>query len=279
MTTPRTLDEGLDRALLALEPCHDRVVIIGGMAARLLCTDPRSTSRTSEPITTTDLDVLCAGLSSADASTAHSRLLLAGFHDVMEGDLEPPVTTHVLETEQGPVSVEFLERGSGPARTRAGRERGTSRIGSLTAQRLVRTGILLIEPWTVTRNIALAGEGCTIPIRVPNPCSFIVQKLLIHPRRKSPADRAKDLLYLVEMLVAFGDRLDELAEIARTRVWPAMSRTERRDAVGVAERLGVVGDVHLGAALQAREAGWGAHGSADALAAACREGLGALLPR
>ncbi len=65
-------------------------------------------------------------------------------------------------------------------------------------------------------------------VLLPNPVSFIVQKLLIHEKRR-PNKRAQDLLYIHDTLELFGGALEDLRTVWREQVRPSMAgRTARR---------------------------------------------------
>ena len=65
-------------------------------------------------------------------------------------------------------------------------------------------------------------------ILLPNPVSFMVQKLLVHESRR-PDKRAQDLLYIHDALELFGGALEELRAVWRDQVRPSMpDRTARR---------------------------------------------------
>ena len=73
-------------------------------------------------------------------------------------------------------------------------------------------------------------------MRVPNPASFIVQKLLIHSDRR-PAKRAQDVLYIHDTLELFGGSLDELRRLWREIVRPTMPARTAKRAEAVARDL------------------------------------------
>lgn len=66
-----------------------------------------------------------------------------------------------------------------------------------------------------------------VNLRVPNPTSFIVQRLLIHPDRP-PGKRAQDVLYIHDTLELFGGSLGELRRLwiegVRRRMPPKTAR-------------------------------------------------------
>jgi hypothetical protein len=69
-----------------------------------------------------------------------------------------------------------------------------------------------------------------VELLVPNPVSFIVQKLLIHSDRNS-LKKAQDVLYIHDTVELFGPAMDELQGLWANRVRPAMpSKTAARAA-------------------------------------------------
>jgi hypothetical protein len=52
-----------------------------------------------------------------------------------------------------------------------------------------------------------------VDLLVPNPTSFMVQKLLIHSDRR-PAKKAQDVLYIHDTLELFGGSLGELRRLS-----------------------------------------------------------------
>jgi hypothetical protein len=61
-------------------------------------------------------------------------------------------------------------------------------------------------------------------IQIPNPASYLVQKLLIHGRRK-PSDKAKDALYVHDTIELFAGSLPALREIWSASIAPTLSRS------------------------------------------------------
>lgn len=86
-----------------------------------------------------------------------------------------------------------------------------------------------MAPWTVH-----VGRDADVPLEppadvlLPNPVSFIIQKLLIHEKRR-PEKRAQDLLYIHDTLELFGGALEELRRAWRDEVRPSLpNRTAGR---------------------------------------------------
>lgn len=96
---------------------------------------------------------------------------------------------------------------------------------------------MLVAPWSVR-----IGPGTDVPsddpvdLLVPNPVSFIVQKILIHDRR-NPGKRAQDVLYIHDTLELFGAALDNLRSIWTQEVRPGMAAKTARRAEQLARLL------------------------------------------
>ncbi len=73
-------------------------------------------------------------------------------------------------------------------------------------------------------------------IVLPNPASFIVQKLLIHKNRLADK-KAQDVLYIHDTLEVFGASLDELKSIWEGRIRPTMPGKTAKRAVTTARDL------------------------------------------
>lgn len=68
--------------------------------------------------------------------------------------------------------------------------------------------------------------GRPAELLIPNPASFVVQKLLISPRRRRE-DRAKDALYVHDTIELFAADLEALHAIFLERIAPTLSRSAR----------------------------------------------------
>jgi len=96
--------------------------------------------------------------------------------------------------------------------------------------------LLLIAPCSIT-----LGPDTDIPIKltnvlVPNPISFMVQKLLIHSKR--PANKkAQDILYIHDTLQLFGASLEALSTVWRDEVRPKMPARTAKAAMTIAKEL------------------------------------------
>jgi hypothetical protein len=83
---------------------------------------------------------------------------------------------------------------------------------------------------------------------VPNPTSFIVQKLLIHADRSSDK-KAQDVLYIHDTLELFGGSLDELRRLWIEEIRPRIAKPWARRAETITlELFAEVTDTIRGAA-------------------------------
>jgi len=203
--------ESLARAVEALEPYLDDLVFVGGWAHFLYTLRPEAVPLPFEVLHTEDADVAAPqGLAPGPRPIAEC-LVSAGFREELSSDHRPPISEYVLGDDAGGFYLEFLSPLVGGEFRRDGTRDATTRVGGVTAQKLRHVELLLTSPWTVTlarKNGFPVSRRRTV--RVPNPVSYIVQKILVLPRRP-PAKRAKDLLYIHDTFALFADSLDGLA--------------------------------------------------------------------
>jgi len=215
------------RLVDALEPWLDRVLFIGGWAHRLFRERPEAARLSYAPLRTGDVDVALDPRALERDAGIRERLAASGFREEFLGDDRPPVTHYSLGDEASGFYVEFLSPLLGGDRRRDGSWDVTERIAGVTAQKLRYLDILLVEPWTVT-----IGEEQGVPLGrpaellIPNPASFVVQKLLISPGRRRE-DRAKDALYVHDTIELFAADLEALHAIFLERIAPTLSRSAR----------------------------------------------------
>ena len=86
------------------------------------------------------------------------------------------------------------------------------------------------------------GAGYRCEHRIPNPASFIAQRLLIHDQRL-PAKKAQDILYIYDTLELFGGQLGALGRLWRDRLAPTLHVRQQRVLLQVTEAIfGRLGD-------------------------------------
>jgi hypothetical protein len=204
----------------ALSPWTQQLVFVGGWAHRLYRLHPLATVPTYPPLTTLDADVAFAEREPL-VGDIKARLQAAGFKEQLTGNHRPPVTQYTLgDEEPSGFYAEFLTPMSGREFTRDGERIATTGKAGITAQRLRYLELLLNSPWTVMLTHEW-GAATPVTLRIPNPVSFIVQKLLIHDDRLGPK-KAQDLLYIHDTIELFAREVENLACYWRDVIKPAM---------------------------------------------------------
>lgn len=204
------------RLIEALSPWTHQLVFIGGWAHRLYRLHPTATVPAYEPLMTLDADVAFAQAECLEGNL-RTRLLAAGFQQQLTGDHLPPVSRYTLgEDARGGFYAEFLTPLTGREFDRHGRRVATVAAAGITAQRLRHLDLLVRSPWNVTLGEAW-GAASPLNLRIPNPVSFVVQKLLSHDER-APRKRAQDVLYIHDTLELFAPKLGELATLWQTEL-------------------------------------------------------------
>ncbi|MDO8834406.1 MAG: GSU2403 family nucleotidyltransferase fold protein [Vicinamibacterales bacterium] len=239
-----------------LRPWLGKVVFVGGWAHRLYRERPEAGAPPYDALRTEDADIALAPGMFARTADLRGRLIARGFFEEMSGDDQPPVTHYSLGVEELGFYVEFLTPLQGGERRRDGSRNVTERIGGVVAQKLRHLDVLLIAPWatTVSPDNGFAVSEAAV-VLVPNPVSFIVQKLLIHSRRKH-GDRAKDVLYVHDTIELFGGALDQLNEVWHVSVAPQLRPSVKREvAAHVTELFRTTTDAVRSASLIAAHRG------------------------
>ena len=236
------------RLVDALRPWLNDLVFVGGWAHRLYRFHPLAHPPEYRSITTKDADIAFA-LGAPLAGNIAAALLAAGFEQELSGDEVPPVTLYRLGGDQQGFFAEFLTPLSGSEIRRSGQPDATVRKAGVTAQKLRYLDLLLMAPWTVQMPAAgRAAAGQPVSVRLPNPVSFIAQKLLIHGRRQPPEKRAQDLLYVHDSLELFGRELAALHRVWHEEIRPTLPRrTIKTVESSWSEQFRTVTDVHRNA--------------------------------
>jgi hypothetical protein len=119
----------------------------------------------------------------------------------------------------------------------------------VTAQKLRHVDVLLVRPWAVrlTKDTWVRVQS-PVDVMLPNPVSFVAQKLLIHKYRKSEK-KAQDALYIHDTLELFGGELDALRKLWQEDIRPALPERTGKDIERLQrEQFGDVTDVIRNAA-------------------------------
>jgi hypothetical protein len=206
--------ESFGRLLDALRPFLNELVIVGGWAHRLYRWHSDAILPSHEPLFTTDTDIAIPSNAPLPHEGLLERLRAHGFVEDFMGEDHPPVTHYRLGHEQSGFYAEFLTPLVGGG-GRPGKQKGhTVLLGGVVAQELRYLDMLLVEPWSITVRDP-PSDAEPFSVKVPNPVAYIAQKLLVLKKRK-PADRPKDLLYIHDTVELFGGSLAQLKVLWQT---------------------------------------------------------------
>lgn len=218
------------RLIQAIEPWRAHLVLVGGWAHRLYRLHPMANVPGYQPLLTRDTDLAFANLAPLEGDIK-AALADAGFNEQLSGDHRPPVAHYTLGDDDAGFYAEFLTPLQGSEVKRSGEADATLSKAGITAQKLRHLDILLVNPWMIRvgpdQGVPLSRP---IDLQVPNPASFIAQKLLIQSRRP-PAKRAQDLLYIHDVLELFGAELPALKALWEDKVRPALPRKTGRRVI------------------------------------------------
>lgn len=214
--------EDIVRLIEALRPWLDQIVFVGGWSHRLHRFHPLAHPPEYLPLQTRDADIAMREDAPIDGDIDQA-LIDAGFKAELFGEHTPPVTHYWLDDKDQGFYAEFLVPLFGGREKRDGTLVPlTTRKAGVTAQKLRYLDILLIHPWLIRLD-----DSVGVPLKspaeifIPNPVSFMVQKLLIQGKRP-PEKKAQDTLYLHDTLELFGGNLEELQKIWLKEVKPKL---------------------------------------------------------
>lgn len=211
-------------------------MVVGGWAHRLHRLHSLAGHPTFPPLQTRDVD-LALSLHAPLDGDVRKALEGARFKPVFLGSDTPPVTHYRLGDEDAGFYAEFQVPLHGSERKRDGTPNVTTSKAGINLQKLRHLDLLLVAPFSVhvgpETEIAV---GEPVDILVPNPVSFIVQKLLIHQRRKANK-QAQDVVYIHDTLELFGAALEVLRTVWTEQVRPAMPPKTAKRALDTAHEL------------------------------------------
>jgi hypothetical protein len=219
----------LARLLTALRPWLSDLVLVGGWAHRLHRFHPLARPPAHQPLRTRDADLAFAG-DAVLRGSMRAALRDAGFQEELLGEDAPPAIHYRLGEEDAGFYAEFLTPLRGAGMKRDGTADATVSKAGITAQKLRYVDLLLVSSWEVKVGFGIRAE---MIVRVPNPASFIIQRLLIHSER-SATKKAQDVLYIHDTLELFGASLQELRRLWVEAVRPAMPAKTARRAITTA---------------------------------------------
>jgi hypothetical protein len=189
-----------------------------------------------QPVRTRDAD-LALSIRAPLVGDIREALGKAGFKEDFSGDHTPPVAHYRLGDEDAGFYAEFLTPLQGDGLKRNGKADVTVSKAGITAQKLRHLDLLLIAPWSVRVGPEVGiPVASTVDLLVPNPVSFIVQKLLIHKYRNADK-KAQAVLYVHDTLELFGGSLDQLRAVWVDQMRPEMPTKTVKTALTTAKEL------------------------------------------
>ena len=230
------------RLIEAMRPWLIHLVIVGGWAHRLHRFHPLATDQEYQPLRTRDVDLAFSPTAPLDGDLSQA-LSKAGFEQELSGEFTPPVIHYRLGEEDTGFFAEFLTVKKGDGLRRDGQPDLTVSKAGITAQKLRHLELLLEAPWKVYIAADRVPVDRPVDLIVPNPVSFIIQKLLIQKHRDAEK-QAQDTLYIHDTLELFGASLEELRNIWENNVRPTMvDKTARRAIAAGSDQFEKVTDV------------------------------------
>lgn len=218
------------RLIQAVEPWRAHLVIVGGWAHRLFRFHPMASVPSYQPLLTRDTDLAFANRAPL-VGDIKSSLVTAGFQEEVVGDFHPPATHYTLGDDDAGFYAEFLTPLQGSGIRRSGAPDATVSKAGITAQKLRYLDALLVKPWLVRIG---PEQGIPLPkasdLQIPNPMSFIAQKLLIQHERR-PDKRAQDILYVHDTIELFGGVLPQLKSLWENDIRPTLSTKASRRVI------------------------------------------------
>jgi len=238
------------RLVRALDPWLDRLVIIGGWAHRLYRLHPHAQVLDYAPLATLDADIAMPAELPAATPSIRDRLLEYGFTEEFLGDDQPPATRYSLGDEASGFYADFVTPLMGGTYDRRSRRKATAQVAGVISQQLRHIDVLLIDPWLVDFDL-VGGAKERKKVQIANPTCFLAQRILIHSKR-SPEDRARDVLYIHDALEVFGGRIEQLRAEWQAQVAPRLHRNHARALLRVRDQMfGEITDAVRGAAIVA----------------------------
>ena len=237
------------KLLEALRPWQGRIVIIGGWAHRLYRFHPESNPPNYVPVTTKDADVAFS-LKEPIPGDMGVALKSKGFEAQLMGEATPPVTHYHLGDEAGGFYAEFLVPLIGGRTTRSGELVPlTVETAGISAQKLRYLEILLVRPWSLEVDSSTGIEISNgMQVTIPNPVTFIAQKLFIKSKREANK-QAQDALYIHDTIDLFANKLDDLNKIWIEEIRPTLPpKTATSIESQAREQFRQLNDIHRDAA-------------------------------
>lgn len=206
--------EFLYRVASSIQPYLEDFTLVGGLASLLYSFHENAESVGGSPLFTYDVDLASKeNVPLRGETSVHNSLTEANFEPKVKGSyLGYVVKYYPKEDESLLYYVEFHCPLVGAAYSREGEANITRNVQEdLPAQRLRYLDLLFHSPWQVrTSSIPALRNYPNLKIKIPHPCMYIMQKILIMDDRKKK-DRNKDYAYIYQTLFYFRRDIKSLA--------------------------------------------------------------------
>lgn len=212
------------------------------MGSRLYRFHDKAERLSHQPVLTRDAD-LAFGTHAPLKGDIGAALKAANFHEVLSGEHTPPISEYRLGDEKNGFYAEFLAPLRGNGQRRSGASGVTTARAGITAQRLKYLDVLVQSPWILHLDTVDVPLVAPAEVLLPNPVSFIAQKLLIQKYRK-PEKRPQDALYIHDTLELFGGEIELLKATWRDDIRPTLPSATARTVEQLCQTyFGTVTDV------------------------------------
>ena len=210
-------------SLRALGGYLEDVVLVGGCANALYRYVPDAVSHSIRPMLTYDIDFAASSSLRRREAPLAALLMQAGLVPDREG--RPTNKYQPVSGSDSNETIEFLCPMTGLS-TAVKEQRPTlvSLPADATAEALDYLDLLLLSPLHINlRDVPPLDVREDLVVQIPNPVSYVMQKVLIRSRRVGHQKQAKDSYYIYEVSLLFRTpgSIHRIAEGVRSGRFPA----------------------------------------------------------
>lgn len=205
-------DQLLIRVAQALQEVDTRVVVIGGCTSALYRYTKLAEPITPKPLFTFDADLAVPNNQFSSKTSLNSALVHNGLRSI-PGDR--PSNKYRLSPEAKECVEIICPTTSLPKQQRHHRPCLFSVQPDTIAEALDYVDLLMTLPWEIDlADVPHLNINNKMPLVIPNPVAYVLQKTLIHDRRGSTAKRRKDAYYIYEICLLFRNAYPALSKQA-----------------------------------------------------------------
>jgi len=207
-------DELLTCVARALQGSDVPVVLVGGCASALYRFSSESAKVIPRPLLTKDADLAMPNTITQQQSSLHDMLSRVGLQPVPD---DRPVNQYRMSADANE-SIEIICPVTGLSAKQKQSQPVLVKVQpNTTAEALDYVDVLLTHPWQIDlADVSQLKVEDSLPVKVPNPVAYGLQKILIRSKRKKKADRQKDAYYIYETALIFREARGALRREAET---------------------------------------------------------------